>query len=221
MGTMSVPEVIPIFPLSGTVLLPGEMMPLHIFELRYRDMVRDALAGQGIIGMVQPRRGFEEDLAGSPPVREVGCAGIIARHFELPDGRFLIWLLGLSAFRIRDELKALTRYRQVRIAPAHPGGVEEVSGGTAHLRAFITSSLTLMLDGAESRADVSLKDLEAANDEQLIAAAAQMLGLSGERKQAILETADVMDRFLLLNAALGERLGEQAGLLSFDRSEVN
>ncbi len=221
MGTMSVPDVIPIFPLAGTVLLPGEVMPLHIFEPRYRDMVRDALEGQGIIGMIQPRRGFEEDLAGSPPVREIGCAGVIARHFELPDGRFIIWLLGVEAFRICDELKALTRYRQVRIGPAHRRGVEEVSGGTAELRSFVTSALALLLERAEGAADLSAQDLAEANDEQLIAAGAHVLGLSGERKQALLETADLVDRFLLLHAAIDERLGEHAGLLPFERRVVH
>ena len=116
-GMIQIPDVIPIFPLAGTVLMPGEVLPLHIFEPRYRAMVRDALNGHRIIGMVEyeDSRG-DAPSKSAPAIRNLGCAGFIAEHKELPDGRFLLWLLGLERFSITEELAVDTLYRQARVS---------------------------------------------------------------------------------------------------------
>src|SRR5512134_2454359 len=100
---MPLPATIPIFPLPNVVLFPNVFLPLHIFEPRYRAMVKDALESDRIIGMVLLRPGFERDYAGSPPVYPVGCAGVITHSETLPDGRFNIVLRGLEKFRLTDE----------------------------------------------------------------------------------------------------------------------
>src|SRR5687767_5695438 len=101
------PSLIPIFPLPNVVLFPNVFLPLHIFEPRYRQMVGDALAGERMIGMVllQPgaEEAFAEGLDGSPPVYEIGCAGLITHVERLNDGRFNIVLRGLERFRIVGE----------------------------------------------------------------------------------------------------------------------
>ena len=114
------PETLPVFPLTGVLLLPGMVLPLHIFEPRYRAMVADALAGGGHIGMVQPfvprqdnrpAPGAEPD---TPELYRVGCAGRLEQHHETPDGRYLIHLRGVTRFRIAEELPLQEGYRRVR-----------------------------------------------------------------------------------------------------------
>ena len=76
------PPTIPLFPLPNVVLFPNVLLPLHIFEPRYRDLVRDALAGDQVIGMVLLRPGYEGDYDGRPPIYSVGCAGLITHSHE-------------------------------------------------------------------------------------------------------------------------------------------
>ncbi len=204
-AAVAVPDVIPIFPLPGTVLLPGELLPLHIFEPRYRDMVRDALSTHRVIGMVQPARGHEGALAGSPPVRAVGCAGAIAKHFQLPDGRYLIWLLGLRRFRIVDELPALTRYRQVRASKPEEDRDPASEDATA-LRRVLLAALPTLPDPPNSPEDDVAAGLEAADGVHLVVAAAQALALGAEERQALLEMSSCSDRFRFLRAEAEERL---------------
>jgi Lon protease-like protein len=215
------PDVIPIFPLPGTVLLPAEIMPLHIFEPRYREMVRDALSGHKIIGMVQPMPGHEEEIAGSPPVRPVGCAGLIAKHLELPDGRFLIWLLGVDKFRINEELQTLTRYRQVRILREAGRTSDGSTSDTAHLREWLLSSVPLVVSEEKAKVDELVQELSGLDDRQLIAVSSQLLGLSGERKQRLLEARELEERYLLLHEAVERAIRERPELLRFDPRQIN
>lgn len=104
------PAVIPVFPLTGAILLPKGQLPLNIFEPRYLRMFDDALAGARVIGMIQPR---DHDGAPKPPLYDVGCAGRITSFQETGDGRYLISLSGLSRFRLSAELEATTPYRQI------------------------------------------------------------------------------------------------------------
>ena len=98
----------PIFPLAGALLFPRGQLPLHIFEPRYRAMIRDALASDRLIAMIQPKDGEEP-----PTLFEIGCIGRIGACDELDDGRFNIVLEGLSRFRIAREAEVETPYRQV------------------------------------------------------------------------------------------------------------
>src|SRR5246127_1185702 len=111
-GVAALPITLPIFPLPGVLLLPHGRLPLRIFEPRYLAMTRDALAGDRLIGMVQPSDP-NQPAAGNPPVYPTGCAGRITSFSESDDGRFLITLTGLCRFRIREELPLLKGYRRV------------------------------------------------------------------------------------------------------------
>src|SRR6476469_4475649 len=97
------PPTIPIFPLPNVVLFPNVFLPLHVFEPRYRAMVRDALATDHIIGMVLLRPGYERNYEGRPPVYPIGCAGVITHSEALPDGRFNIILKGMEKFKMTGE----------------------------------------------------------------------------------------------------------------------
>lgn len=105
-----------IFPLSGALLLPGMMLPLHIFEPRYRALMHDAMARDRRIGMIQPRGG-----GAAPPLYDMGCVGHIGEFEALEDGRFNIILTGLARFRVLRELDVTTPFRQVDAEIEEPG----------------------------------------------------------------------------------------------------
>ncbi len=114
------PSEIPIFPLPNVVLFPSALLPLHIFEPRYRAMVADALESERLIGMVMLRPGWEPRYEQTPDVYPVGCAGFITHADRLPDGRYNIMLQGLQKFRIAGERPAregAERYRMAHVEP--------------------------------------------------------------------------------------------------------
>ena len=99
---------LPLFPLPGAILFPRAQLPLHIFELRYREMVRDAIDGAGQIAMIQPHRLDDDNQA---PLYPVGCVGEVVGVEELEDGRFNIVLLGSNRFRLLRETEIDAPYR--------------------------------------------------------------------------------------------------------------
>jgi uncharacterized protein len=115
-GPGSLPQTIPIFPLDDVFVFPNILLPLNIFEPRYREMVADALKGDRVIGMVQLRPGYESNYEGRPAVFAVGCAGVITQFDQLPDGRYTILLRGLVKFRILSEDQGRS-YRLARVEP--------------------------------------------------------------------------------------------------------
>ena len=127
------PEVIPVFPLPGALLLPRARLPLNIFEPRYLAMLDDVLrSDHRLIGMVQPYEG----PAPQPKLHVIGCAGRVTSLSETEDGRYLIALTGVSRFRIGGELDGFTPYRRIRaewpdfaadLGPAE-GGAEAAAG---------------------------------------------------------------------------------------------
>lgn len=104
-----------LFPLAGLVMFPHVVLPLHIFEPRYRQMTRDALAGDRLITIVQARPAEEWSPDVEPEMEEVGCLGRILGHEALPDGRFNFLLLGKARVRLTEELSVETLYRQARV----------------------------------------------------------------------------------------------------------
>jgi Lon protease-like protein len=111
---MELPGFIPIFPLPNVVLFPEVPLPLHIFEPRYCAMVRDALAGPGLIGMVLLRGDWADDYQGAPEIYRTGCVGRIVETTPLPDGKFNIVLAGIREFTIVSEQRERA-YRQATV----------------------------------------------------------------------------------------------------------
>ena len=116
---LTLPTVLPVFPLTGSLLLPGNLLPLNVFEPRYRNMVTDALEGERHIGMIQPlvprQDNWVEAAEGSddPELYSIGCVGRIDECEPQPDGRYLVLLRGISRFRVRRELPVHRGYRRV------------------------------------------------------------------------------------------------------------
>ncbi|MGE0034806.1 MAG: LON peptidase substrate-binding domain-containing protein [Xanthobacteraceae bacterium] len=193
------PDVIPVFPLAGALLLPRGQMPLNIFEPRYLAMIDDALkAGHRIIGMIQPETahpGSEQ----KPNLFKVGCAGRITQLAESGDGRYLIQLTGVARFQVEDELPSTTLYRQchVRYSPfiddfTARKGEDEVD------RKSLLEALTGFLKANNLKAD--WEGIESAPNEALVNALAMMSPYGAAEKQALLEAPDLKTRAELLVA---------------------
>src|SRR5579863_1657642 len=114
-GPSDLPETIPVFPLPGALLLPRGQMPLNIFEPRYLEMVDDSLRdGRRLIGMIQPDPAHP-GLEDRPNLYRIGCVGRITQLAETGDARYLLQLTGVARFRLVEELKVATAYRQCRV----------------------------------------------------------------------------------------------------------
>lgn len=187
---MKLSRFIPIFPLPNMVLFPGVPLPLHIFEPRYRQMVRDALAGARVIGMTLLRPGWEPDYHGAPEVYRVGCAGKIVESTPLPDGRFNIVLAGLSEFEIVSEQRERA-YRQASVV------WRSTSEGIT-LPAALRGDLVGMIERYGGRAGgAGARTLLAdttVGDRALVNFFACWLDLTPVEKQCILEEADLEAR---------------------------
>jgi len=104
-------KAVPLFPLPGVVLFPNTIMPLHVFEERYRDLVKDCLEGNGILGIPLLAPGWETDYDGKPPVHKIAGVGQIIQSRKLPDGRFNIAVLGVGRMHINGEHDTNHLYR--------------------------------------------------------------------------------------------------------------
>jgi Lon protease-like protein len=175
---------IPLFPLPTVVLFPNVLLPLHIFEPRYRQMVEESLAADRMIGMVLLKPGFEADYEGAPAIYPTGCAGLITRAERLEDGRFNLLLRGVEKFTIRHEDRPAPGrlYRSAVISPL----AETVSDGDRESltreRGRLIDILTPML------AQYLQTELPAGMpDEDLVNSLAQYLDLDPIEKLALLE----------------------------------
>ena len=102
-----------MFPLPSVVLFPGSAAPLHIFEPRYRAMVKDALDGDSVFALAQLQEGWETSYLGRPPLLPMLCAGVITQPELLPEGRYNLMLAGLTRARVIRELESSHEYREV------------------------------------------------------------------------------------------------------------
>jgi uncharacterized protein len=198
------PTEIPIFPLPNVVLFPSALLPLHIFEARYRAMVADALDGERLIGMVMLRPGWEPHYDEAPGVYPVGCAGFITHADQLPDGRFNVMLRGLEKFRILGERFARdgsARYRVARI-----DGIKEVTSGVTAASREARHRLERLLAKKLQKNDHDFipKDVP---DADLVHAIAQHL--EPLEKQALLECNGLLARCEALVELLEMRMMPQ------------
>ena len=205
------PDVVPIFPLAGVLLLPGGRLPLNVFEPRYLNMTAAALAApQRLIGMIQPQDGAAGDY---PEVFATGCAGRMTSFDETEDGRYLITLKGIARFRVIDELPLRDGYRRVRASYAEfRDDLAETSGPLSIDRDRLLRALRAYLahQGVEANWD-AIKDT---GESRLITSLAMMCPFRPSEKQALLEAATLDDRarvmMALLEMALLER-GDDEG----------
>jgi uncharacterized protein len=198
-GPIELPGVIPVFPLPGALLLPRGQMPLNIFEPRYLAMIDDTLRdGHRLIGMIQPDVAHA-GAADKPRLYKIGCAGRITQLAESGDGRYMIELTGVARFRIEEELKVATAYRQCRVTYA-PFADDFIArkGENAVDRAALLAALTSFLKANDLQAD--WKGIEKAPNEALVNALSMMSPYGTAEKQALLEAPDLKTRAEILVA---------------------
>ncbi len=193
----SLPEVVPIFPLTGVLLLPRGKLPLNIFEPRYLAMTRDALAAPDrLIGMIQPTE--PESTADAPAVYPIGCVGRITAFEETDDGRYLITLRGLCRFRITREVDGRGGYRRVEAdyAPYTSDMAEpkEPLPDRGRLLAMLRAYFTLHKIKGDWDA------ITQTEDDRLITLLAMLCPFAPQEKQALLEAPDLAARSRLMVA---------------------
>ena len=182
---------LPIFPLSGAILFPRAQLPLHIFEPRYRDMVRDAVDGAGRIGMIQPMHSDEDAV----PLFAVGCVGEIVGVEELEDGRFNIVLLGSNRFRLLSEIETGAAYRCAEVDVATFDDAEPEPLASIQ-RAEVEREARRLGDAMGLSVDwTAVSQLD---DEMLVNSIAQVAPFDSGAKQALLEEVRLADRADLL-----------------------
>jgi uncharacterized protein len=198
-GPSDLPEVIPVFPLPGALLLPRGQMPLNIFEPRYLAMVDDAFRdGHRLIGMIQPDVSHSPDEA-HPKLFRVGCVGRITQLAESGDGRYILELTGIARFRVVEEQTALTPYRQCKVDYfPYLDDFTARKGEEAVDREALLAALSEFLKANNLKVD--WEGIENAPNEALVNALAMMSPYGPPEKQALLEAPDLKTRAEILIA---------------------
>lgn len=196
------PRQIPVFPLRGAILLPRIPLPLNIFEPRYLTMIDEALAGDRVIGIIQPK--LVQDEVESPvdntaPLRAMGGAGRITSYVETDDGRYLITLTGISRFEVESEAGSGRPYRICRVS--YERFADDLVPGTGEDdvdRPHLLKALKAYLDANNMRAD--WQAINRSSNELLVNTLSMSSPYGPEEKQALLEAKDLKTRAEVLVA---------------------
>ena len=190
------PGVLPLFPLSGALLLPRGQLPLNIFEPRYLAMIDDALRTHRMVGMIQPDPEAGDER---PPLFKVGCAGRITQFAESGDGRYILTLTGVSRFAMIEEVAAMTPYRQGRIDfQAFASDFKPREGEEQVDRDGVLKALRDFAE--ENHLQIDWDSINQAPNEALVNALSMMSPFGPREKQALLEASDLRGRAEVLVA---------------------
>jgi uncharacterized protein len=192
------PEIVPIFPLTGVLLLPRGKLPLNVFEPRYLAMTEDALSGNRMIGIIQPSDPLSR--ASVPPVYPIGCAGRITSFSETDDGRYLITLTGVCRFETVRELPIVRGYRRVDVSWERFAADLEEPGPALFDRARLVEGLRtyFKIQGISANWDA----IESTPDERLVTSLAMICPFEPAEKQALLECGSLSERASMMIAII-------------------
>ena len=199
-GPADLPEIIPVFPLPGALLLPRGQMPLNIFEPRYLAMVDDAFRdGHRLIGMIQPDVAHSPKNSDRPALFRVGCVGRITQLAESGDGRYILELTGVSRFKVVEELEVLTAYRQCKVD--FFAFIDDFTARIGEEQVDREALLSVLADFLKANnLKVDWEGVESAPNEALVNALAMMSPYGTAEKQAMLEAPDLKTRAEILIA---------------------
>ncbi|MBH5402792.1 LON peptidase substrate-binding domain-containing protein [Bradyrhizobium sp. CNPSo 4010] len=199
-GPADLPEIIPVFPLPGALLLPRGQMPLNIFEPRYLAMVDDCFRdGHRLIGMIQPDIAHSPKDSDKPALFRVGCVGRITQLAESGDGRYILELTGVSRFKVIEELEVLTPYRQCKVD--FFAFVDDFTARMGEEEVDREALLAVLADFLKANnLKVDWEGVESAPNEALVNALAMMSPYGPAEKQAMLEAPDLKTRAEILIA---------------------
>lgn len=196
------PDVIPMFPLQGCILLPRSTLPLNIFEPRYLEMLDEVLAGNRVIGIIQPRGGCDDQESPegkTTPLRQTGCAGRLTAFSETDDGRVLITLIGLARFDIVEEIRTQKPFRSCRVN-YQPYAADFVRGHGQDAVDWERLLRVLKIYLAARRMTADWPSIERSPAELLVNTLAMISPYGPEEKQALLEAPDLKERAEVLMA---------------------
>ena len=202
-STQDLPATLPLFPLSGVLLLPRAQIPLNLFEQRYLDMFDASLRENRLIGMIQPD-GVEaaaglSDPSAKPALYKVGCAGRITSFNELSGNRVFITLTGVARFRIIEELDTTTKFRQCTVDfKEFEGDLVPGEGKGKVSRERLMSVLKQYLETHDMHADWDA--INNADDESIVNSLSVISPFGAPEKQALLEAKSLEDRNQMLIA---------------------
>lgn len=187
------PNSIPVFPLSGALLLPFSHRPLNVFEPRYVEMVDNALGGNRLIGLIQPEETSEESPRGRAPLQKIGTVGRLTHLEENGEGRYFIILEGLSRFELKSELTVMTPYRQATIDASsfandftHAFGEDDVDR---------ERFLKMMKDYAEfANFELNWDEINKTGTADLVNFGCMVSPYGAKEKQVLLEARSLRDR---------------------------
>ena len=193
--------LLPLFPLPNIVFFPNTRLPLHIFEPRYRQMVKDALEGEQRIGLVLLRAGWQSDYFGAPPIHPVGTLAVIEQAVPLDDGRYNIIVRGDARFRVLDEVSQAP-YRTARAMrqPEQHGPAEQAYAQREWLADLSRQYLHYLPE------QPAVPEIETVNLDALTNALVMSLNLDVEEKQKLLEIDDLLERAQRVGNELTGRL---------------
>lgn len=194
------PEVIPVFPLPGVLLLPHGHLPLNIFEPRYLNMVEDAMCSGRMLAMIQTRAEEANPVPEGAEIFTMGCVGRIVSFVESGRGNYLITLAGLSRFRVIEELKPMHGYRRVRARYDEFGNDLAEDSAPLEDRGRLLEAMLDFFDAQDMEGDWS--ELEKAPDSLLVNSLAMICPFEPQEKQALLECTDTRARGALLTTLL-------------------
>jgi uncharacterized protein len=183
------PETVPVFPLAGALLLPGGQLPLNIFEPRYLALFDAALAGNRLIGVLQPALGEAEGL--KPALSPVGCIGRITSFAETGDGRYITSISGVCRFRVMEEIGEGHPFRTVRLMPFMSDLSAEDDEAQVN-RQELLRVFRAYLDANKLEAD--WESVERAGNRTLVNSLSMMSPFGPAEKQALLEAPDLKTR---------------------------
>ena len=218
-GFEDLPRVIPVFPLTGILLLPEGKLPLNIFEPRYLAMVRDALADeQRMIGMVQPRLPDPDDNRGpvdlaammdQPEIYTTGCAGRITAFSESDDGRYMLTLTGICRFDIAEEMTLRDGYRRILADYHRFRGDLSMRGEPDIDRERLLGVVRQYF--AQQDIKASWETVEATPNDRLVTSLAMTCPFGPNERQALLEAADLTARAEMVITLLEMALLDSSG----------
>lgn len=190
------PPALPLFPLRGAILLPRSDLPLNVFEPRYLAMVDDAIAGQRLVGIVQPEQTMqpiESPTGKQVPLKRIGCAGRITAFQEHRDGRMHITLTGIARFVIESEAATDSLYRIASVAyTEYRSDFLPDASVDAIDRPRLMEKIRRFLDARHLEADWNA--IAKAPLEPLVNNLSAMSPFGPEEKQALLEAPDLKAR---------------------------
>ena len=197
----NLPNIIPVFPLSGAIFFPRTILPLNIFEDRYIQLINDCMKENRMLGMVQPKN----KKSALPEVYKVGCLGKIISFNETSDKRFIITLSGISRFKIKNEIKKEKLYRNFEV------DYSEFSNDLEEKNKIIKFDNKSLIDKIriffqKINYPIDYDELLKLNIDQLVSTVSMISPFSVEEKQKLIETIKIEDKLKTLSEIINFNL---------------